>query len=197
MLIGLLRKNIYSRKVIYKIGAARARDTLKRVQPFLNKKNSILDIGCGVCNVCEILLNRGFKITPLDVQNVSFVDSIKPVLYDGNKIPFQDNEFNTSLLITVLHHTPKPEKILQEAKRVSENIIIVEDVYVNWLHKHITNFFDSLLNLEFVGHPHSNKSDSEWKKLFAELGLEVVAVKYHYFLVFKHAIYYLKRQIST
>lgn len=59
----------------------------------------------------------------------------------------------------------------------------------------MTYFFDSLLNLEFVGHPHSNKSDKQWKKTFENLDLKLVDIKYNYsFLVFKHATYYLEKQ---
>ena len=167
---------------------------VKKIQSFLDKKDLILDIGSGTCNVCEILSNKGYKITPLDVQNLSFVNNMKPVIYDGNKIPFNDNRFDKSLILTVLHHTPEPEKILYEAKRVSKKIIIIEDIYVNWLHKYVTYFFDSLLNLEFAGHPHTNKDDKQWKKTFEKLGLKLIDVKYNYsLLVFKHATYYLEK----
>lgn len=194
MLIQFLQKDKFFRKIIYKAGDARARDMVKRIQSFLNKNDLILDIGSGSCNVCEILSNKGYKITPLDVQNLSFVNNMKPVIYDGNKIPFNDDKFDKSLILTVLHHTPDPEKILHEAKRVSKRIIIIEDIYVNWLHKYITYFFDSLLNLEFAGHPHTNKDDKQWKKTFEKIGLKLIDVKYNYsFLVFKHATYYLEK----
>jgi len=194
MLIQFLQKNKFFRKIIYKAGDARAKDMIKRIRSFLDKKDLILDIGSGTCNVCEILSNKGYKITPLDVENLSFVNNLKPVIYDGNRIPFNDDKFDKALILTVLHHTPKPENILQEAKRVSKQIIIIEDVYSNWLHKYVTYFFDSLLNLEFIGHPHTNKSDKQWKKTFENLGLKLIDVKYnHSFLVLKHATYYLEK----
>jgi len=194
MLIQFLQKNKFFRKIIYKAGYARARDMVQKIQSFLDKKDLILDIGSGTCNICEILSNKGYKITPLDVQNLSFVDYMNPIIYDGTKIPFNDDKYDKSLILTVLHHTPEPEKILREAKRVSKRIIIIEDIYTNWLHKYVTYFFDSLLNLEFVGHPHTNKNDKQWKKTFEKLGLKLIDVKYNYsFLVFKHAIYYLEK----
>ena len=194
MLIQFLQKNKHFRKIIYKAGDARARDMIKKIQSFLDKKDLILDIGSGTCNVCEILSNEGFKITPLDVQDLSFVNNMKPVIYDGNNIPFNDDKFDKSLILTVLHHTPEPEKILQEAKRVSKRVICIEDIYINWLHKYVTYFFDSLLNLEFAGHPHNNKNDEQWKKTFEKLGLKLIDVKYNYsFFVFKHATYYLEK----
>jgi len=70
-------------------------------------------------------------------------------LYDGKKIPYDDDSFDVALLITVLHHTPHPEKILQEAQRVAKKIVLVEDVYSTVFHKYVTYFFDSLVNFEF------------------------------------------------
>jgi len=194
MFIEFLQKNKFLRRIIYKTGKARANFLIDKIQPFFDKKDTILDIGAGVCNICEILLKKGNKVIPLDIQDLSFVDNLKPVIYNGNKMPFKDNEFDTSLISTVLHHTPDPEKILLEAKRVSKRIIIIEDIYSNWLHKYITYFFDSLLNLEFIGHPHTNKSDKQWKKTFKKLGLKLIDTKYNTsFLVFKNAIYYLEK----
>lgn len=194
MLIEFLQKNKFFRRIIYKAGKARAKDMINKIKPFLNKNDAILDIGSGTCNVCEILFENRYKITPMDVQDLSFVNNIRPLIYNGNKIPYGDNQFDKTLILTVLHHTPSPENILKEAKRVSKKIIIIEDIYSNWLHKYITYFFDSLLNLEFIGHPHTNKSDKQWKKTFAKLGLKLIDAKYNRsFLVFKLATYYLEK----
>ena len=194
MLIKFLQNNKFFRRIIYKVGRARAMEMFNRIAPFLKNKDFILDLGCGTCNVSEVLSESGYKIMLLDIQNLSFVDNMKPIIYDGDRIPFDNNKFDKALILTVLHHTPNPEKILNEAKRVSKGIIIIEDIYSNWLHEYITYFFDSLLNLEFISHPHTNKSDAQWKKTFEKLGLNLIDAKYKYsFLVFKQATYYLEK----
>ena len=194
MLIQFLQKNKFVRSIIYKTGNLRGKDIIGKIQSFVSTKDSILDIGSGGCNICEILSKRGYKITPLDVQDFSFVDNMKPVIYDGNKIPFDDDKFDKALILFVLHHTPEPEEIIREAKRVSKRIIIMEDIYSNWLHKYVTYFFDSLLNLEFAGNPRTNKNDKQWKKTFEKLGLRLIDAKYNRpFLVFNHATYYLEK----
>ena len=188
------QRNKFLRKIVYKIGKSRAKDMVNKIKLFIKLNDSILDIGSGTCNICEVLLNKGYNLTPLDIQDLSFVNNIKPIIYDGTKIPFKDNEFDKSLILTVLHHTPEPEKILNEAKRVSKRIIVTEDIYSNKIHKYLTYFFDSLLNLEFTGHPHTNKSNKEWKKTFEKLGLKLLAAKYSTsFIVFRHATYYLEK----
>ncbi|MCK5044452.1 methyltransferase domain-containing protein [Candidatus Parcubacteria bacterium] len=193
MIIEFLQKNDFCRKVVCRLGEQRAKDLLKEIYRHLDKKESIIDIGAGTCNVCAILTEKQFKVTPLDVKNLSFVDGVEPIIYKTGKIPFRDNSFNVSLILTVLHHTPIPEDIIKEAQRVSKKIIIIEDIYVNIFHKYLTFFADSLLNFEFVGHPHTNKSDKEWKMLFKKLGLQLKGARYRKsFLVFKQAVYYLE-----
>jgi len=193
-IIGHLQKNIISKIIIYNAGKNRAENMVNIFKPFLNKKDKIIDIGAGVCNICEVLQKNKYRVIPIDVTNLSFIKNIKPLIYDGKKIPFKANTFDKALILTVLHHVRHPEKIIQEAKRVAKEIIIVEDIYSNWFHKYLTYFFDSLLNLEFIGHPHSNKSDREWQKTFKKLGLKLIDVKYNQsFLIFKHATYYLKK----
>jgi ubiquinone/menaquinone biosynthesis C-methylase UbiE len=130
----------------------------------------------------------------VDVSDLSFVDSIRPVLFDGNTLPFADNTFEVVLLIHVLHHTTNPEQLLAEAARVACRIVVVEDIITNPFQRTVTYFADSLLNLEFHGHPHSNKNDGEWRELFTELGLQLLDTKRNRFMgIFKHATYHLER----
>jgi len=194
MFISFLQRNKFFRNIIYVLGKLRAHDMIDRIKPLLNKNDSILDIGAGSCNISEILEGSGYNVFPLDIQNLSFVDGINPIIYDGITIPFDGDSFDKSLLLTVLHHTPNPEEILDEAKRVSKNIIVIEDIYSNWFHRYITYFFDSLLNLEFFGHPHTNKTDYEWRTVFKNMNLILVEARYkRSFLIFRHATYFLTK----
>lgn len=189
-----LQKNKFFRNITHKIKNKGAKDRIKKIKPYLNKKDKILDIGSGSCIVCEILKKEGYNITPIDIKNLSFVENIKPIIYDGIKMPFKGDEFSASLILTVLHHTPVPEKILEEAKRISKVIIIIEDIYTNIFDKHIAYFFDSLFNLEFIGCPRTNKNDKEWKKIFNKMDLKLFNVKYYKsFFGVKRAMYCLKK----
>lgn len=192
MLVECLQKTPPLRRVVRWAGGVRAEELVNRFIPFIGKGNSVLDIGCGTGNVCECLRNRGLKVTPLDVRNLSFVDDLSPVLYDGRSMPFPDVAFDVGLLITVLHHTPDPLAVLKEAARVCRRLVIIEDIFESAPQKYLTFVMDSLLNLEFSGHPHSNKSDRGWRDAFAALGLTVVHATYNRsVLVFRHATYVL------
>ncbi|MEK7658402.1 MAG: methyltransferase domain-containing protein [Patescibacteria group bacterium] len=184
----------FFRNIIHKIKNKGAKDRIKKIRPYLNKKDKILDIGAGSCIVCEALREEGYHITPIDIKNSSFAKDIKPIIYGGVKIPFKRDEFNTALILTVLHHTPSPRKILEEAKRISRVIIIIEDIYTNIFNKYMTYFIDNLLNLEFIGCYHTNKNDREWKKIFDKMNLKLLDTKYYKsFFRVKRAVYYLKK----
>jgi len=87
MLVRFLQKNKFFRGIICKLGRVKANDIISKIKPFLNREDRILDIGAGICNICEILLGEGYNIIPLDIQDLSFVNDIKPILYDGKKFP--------------------------------------------------------------------------------------------------------------
>ena len=147
------------------------------IEEFLKREEIILDIGCGSCNIIEVLKERDFNVVALDIKNLSFIEEIKPILYNGKKMPFKDNTFDRSMILTVLHHTDQQKEVLKEAMRVTKNrIIVIEDIYTNKMNKCITQFVDSIINLEIKGHPHSNRTDSEWRLFFKSLGLKIVNV---------------------
>ncbi|NHK31930.1 MAG: class I SAM-dependent methyltransferase [Asgard group archaeon] len=157
----------------------RAKRIINRINRYFKKSDRILDIGSGLGTICSKLLKRKHKITPLDIKDLSIYDNVKTIIYNGIEIPFKRNHFDVAFLLLVLHHTPNPKKILIEAKRVVKRIIITEDVYSNVFQKYLAFFWCSLLNLDFFRHPHSNKTDSEWRELFRELNLKLIDVKYH------------------
>lgn len=163
----------------------RTTDILSVIEPFLSKKYKILDIGSGTGHTAQKLINLGYKkVSCVDYTDMNTCLETKPVIYDGKKLPFTDNSFDTALMITVLHHTPKPELIVKEARRVAKRLVIMEDTYKNIFQQYATYLMDSIGNMEFRGHPHTNQTDKGWRKLFKKLGLKIVAVKKHKFLWF-------------
>ena len=190
-----LYKNQFSKSLIHRILDARAGKLGKRIFPYLNRDGLILDIGPASCTVTEWLINKELKVFPLDIQDYSIVSTISPTLYDGDRMPFKDDQFDTSLLLFVLHHSPEPEKLLTEVKRVSKKVLILEDIITSPTHKHLTAFMDGLLNLEFFAQPHSNKYDDEWQSLYNRMGFELLSREYwRSSIVIKHALYSLEKK---
>lgn len=173
---------------------ARARIKVNRILPFLESGQRIIDVGSGNGGVSHLLMQRGCNVKPVDIGDKSFFEEAKPQIADGSALPFESRTFDTALLLTVLHHTSNPEAVLEEAKRVASNIIVMEDVYDNTFQKYLTFFADSMVNWEFKGHPHTNKKDSEWRKLFEQKGLTLVRRSDHpnFLWFFKQVTYLLK-----
>ncbi|MEO9964836.1 MAG: class I SAM-dependent methyltransferase [Reichenbachiella sp.] len=165
---------------------------LSWINQYLSRRDRILDIGCGPCFLVSALLNKGFEVTPIDVQNLSAYQQIKPIIYNGRDLPFEKDSYDVALLLTVLHHIRDVRATIREAKRVSKKIIIIEDVYHSRFNKYLIYFFDSLVNLEFMDHPHNNLNDHGWKRLFKEENLTLEDTKYHKIAFFcTQATYYL------
>ena len=162
----------------------------ERLFKFYKKGETILDIGSGNCALNLLTKNAGFDITGLDIKNKSAFPEIEPVIYDGKKLPFKDEEFDVVQLITVLHHIKDPDFTVEEAIRVGKKVIIMEDIYTNYFQKIITFIADSINNWEFIGHPHTNKTDQQWRELFKKNSMKIEKVEYYNFLLFFKQVTY-------
>lgn len=177
------------RRVLYGLARWRVREKLAEIEPYLQPGDRVLDVGTGNGVLCRQLRQRGYDVTPVDVIDQSFVPDVAPVLYDGRRLPFDDG-FDVVLLITVLHHTPDPDAVLAEARRVARRIVVVEEVYENAFERSFTYTVDSLFNLEFTGHPRSNRTDAGWRAAFEQLGLRVEGARYSRSLGFLRRVTY-------
>jgi ubiquinone/menaquinone biosynthesis C-methylase UbiE len=138
-------------------------------------EGKLIDIGAGRCYIAKELQKKsGVRATCVDVENLNETD-LKLIVYDGKRLPFRDNSFDTALIAYVLHHCENQLDILKEAARVCEgNIIIFEDTKV----ASITKAMDFLANaFRGIETPFLFHSEEEWVKIFTALNLDVVAVK--------------------
>jgi 4'-phosphopantetheinyl transferase EntD len=140
----------------------------------------IVDIGCGHGHVAHLLKLRGYDASGIDLVDMSLFKSVTPTVTDGGRLPFADGSIDVALLMTMLHHTPDPDAILAEAARVARRVIVVEDVPLGRVHMEVIKHVDSLLNLEFRGHPHTNRDDAGWRAAFSRLGLAVAGTAKHW-----------------
>ncbi|MFW3146894.1 MAG: class I SAM-dependent methyltransferase [Thermoplasmatota archaeon] len=185
------------KKISYRFWKKDSIRKLSWIRNNIHSYDKVLDLGCGPCWVTFFLRSEGIDTTPVDIRNNSVVGDIEPIIYNGKRLPFEDDEFDTTLLLTVLHHVSDPAALLQEAKRVSKRIIIVEDIHSNAIQKILVEALDALLNLEFLGHPHSNLRDDQWKEVFHQMDLLLREKQYHSMSgLFKQAVYVLDKRIE-
>jgi ubiquinone/menaquinone biosynthesis C-methylase UbiE len=143
-----------------------------RVGKHILGKN-ILDIGMGSGSIAYFFRKKGYGVTSLDVTHLSIYDDLKPVIYDGKEMPFKKQEFDTAVIIHVLHHCGDSLKVLEEAKRTTKRVVFIEDTYRNPLEWLLVAVGDSVTNFEFWWHKY--RSVLEWRKVIASKGWKLVA----------------------
>jgi len=83
----------------------------------------ILDVGCGVGQVVQQLEQAGFEAHGVDVAaaNIERAQKISArcQLYDGSRLPFPDDHFQSVGALNVLEHVEQPEEFLRELVRVT------------------------------------------------------------------------------
>ncbi len=169
-----------------------ARRKLRWMAPYIPAFARAIDIGSGPGSLLSVMRSAGYDIDGLDIRDSAYHHSLKAQIYDGVNMPYEDKSYDTALLSTMLHHTPNPDHILQEAARIACRLIIIEDVYDGPVTEWLTKRFDSLMNLEFRGHPHSNRRDKAWRETFAHMGLILTAAHiYPVAGIFRQAVYIL------
>jgi SAM-dependent methyltransferase len=136
----------------------------------------VLDIGCGNGLVAANLMrSTGVRITGIDVGDFRMAD-IPFQDFDGTTIPFDDRQFDTSLLGFVLHHVRDQASLLSEAKRVtSKQIIVYEDIVDNLVAKALGSIHATLFSLHYgVKRVENFRGETEWEDYFRSLDLRVV-----------------------
>ena len=180
--------------LIFSIWRADARRKLALASPWISQEDRLLEVGSGPGSVLFEFRKAGFQIDAVDVTDTSYSASLRPTLYDGRHMPYPKDGYDTALLLTVLHHTPETDEILLETARVARRVIILEDVYDGPWQRKYTKVADSITNLEFFGHPHSNRSDAEWRDSFTRLNLKLLHGEVHPFATFfQQALYVVEK----
>ncbi len=196
MILYIIHKMPFLRRWYFNaFGRKFVKNKLTLIQPLLSPQEKILDVGSGNGLASYLLKESGFAVTPVDIHEGQYDEKVKPILYDGDHLPFEDKSFDTAIILTVLHHVLHPERIITETNRVCKRIIIMEDIYENKAQQYFTYFFDSLVNLFYSSCPHTNKNDGEWMRTFAEMGFEVKSAQYRNVLfIFKQAVYEIQKK---
>jgi ubiquinone/menaquinone biosynthesis C-methylase UbiE len=146
------------------------------VTEWIKDGSKILDIGSGVGDITKLLCN-GNKNTVIGVDRDDFRRKGNKndvpnyfIRCDALCLPFSNNNFDYVTLFWTLHHVIDPVKVLAEAFRVLQengSLIIVEDIALsqNNLNRTVLKLYDKIVNMEFMNHPHNNKTLDEWHEV--------------------------------
>jgi SAM-dependent methyltransferase len=100
--------------------------------PWLEERDSILDVGCGsgqfAAELVETAGRRGLHLNALGLERFPRGNEPIPVTaYEGGRFPFPGASFDMVVVADVLHHEEKPEALLRECVRVSRRFIAIKD----------------------------------------------------------------------
>ncbi|MFH1089190.1 MAG: methyltransferase domain-containing protein [Candidatus Uhrbacteria bacterium] len=162
------------------------------VKPYV-QGTKVLDYGCGNGIVGQMLADDGFKIVLSDVYPHPELPKDLPY-FDVSELK-SDEQYDTVLLATVLHHADNAIEVFKHAISLTKKggrLILVESIHGVKNDKEI-----SQLNLEqqwnaaaFIDHfanrvlydpknkinvPYNFKTPEEWQKTFSDLGLKLLA----------------------
>jgi 2-polyprenyl-3-methyl-5-hydroxy-6-metoxy-1,4-benzoquinol methylase len=88
------------------------------------KGGRALDVGCGVGQVVGRLAEAGFEAWGVDVSEPNIERARKfserCLLYEGKRLPFADNHFDSVGALNVLEHVDEPEAFIKEVVRVTK-----------------------------------------------------------------------------
>ncbi|MCX6772079.1 MAG: methyltransferase domain-containing protein [Candidatus Micrarchaeota archaeon] len=140
---------------------------------------SVLDLGSGDGQVGWRLKQEGYAVTLCDVMDFNTAP-MSLVKYNGKTLPFESKNFDTTLLLTVLHHSENPLAVLREAMRVTkERIIVIESICFNQEHRRLNMLIDWFYNRVVhtgVFCPFNFQTPWGWEKTFAKNRLRLAPI---------------------
>jgi SAM-dependent methyltransferase len=134
----------------------------------------ILDVGCGDGLISAVLQSRRPDLTLRGIDVLPRNHTHIPVeIFDGSRIPFNDDSFDVVLFSDVLHHTPDPAVLLREARRVAAHCVLIKDHNRNGLAAGARlRFMDWIGNARFgVALPYNYWTKRQWRTAWKEIGL--------------------------
>ena len=155
----------------------RVRRLCELLSDVLPREGKVLDVGCGDGLLAKCIIDKvgpKLRIEGIDVL-VRDQTHVPVTHFDGNRIPFDDNTFDSVMFVDVLHHTDDPMVLLREAKRVTRGTIVLKDHTMNGLAAGPTlRFMDRVGNARYgVSLPYNYWPERKWLDAFSELDLTV------------------------
>ncbi len=144
------------------------------IAPHVNGGNA-LSIGCGEGKIERLLeKSSGARIEGVEVTDYR-EKRIRTTLFDGKRLPFRRNSFDTSMFIYSLHHSTNIEQLVAEAARVTRKwVLILDHTYTNGVSRALLKAYDWTVNFPYrMPIPFNFLMIPEWKGVFERHGLRI------------------------
>jgi ubiquinone/menaquinone biosynthesis C-methylase UbiE len=96
---------------------------------------TVLDLGCGDGKIGKIISTKKHKVVLADVYknpNIKKTGLEFRLFRQGERVPARNNDFDNTIILTVLHHSDDSIKTIRESCRVTKpagRVIAIESVY--------------------------------------------------------------------
>jgi 2-polyprenyl-3-methyl-5-hydroxy-6-metoxy-1,4-benzoquinol methylase len=144
----------------------------------------VLDLGAGNGLLAQEIKRQLDKdVILIDVLDYNYTD-LPLILYNPeNKVPLADQEVDTTILYTVLHHANDPKHLLEEATRITKKRLIIKEAYIEKEDFKMTNsfvdwFYNRVIGGEDINVPLNFLKVEGWKKLLKTQGFDVIDTNY-------------------
>jgi len=155
----------------------RVRVLSRHLSELLPHNASVLDVGCGDGLIAQQIMEKRGDLTVKGIDVMVRPQTHIPVeKFDGRKIPYADASFDAVMFVDVLHHTDDPFILLQEARRVSRQAVVIKDhIRQGFLAGQTLRFMDWVGNARHgVVLPYNYWTLQQWTDAFSKLGWRVV-----------------------
>jgi ubiquinone/menaquinone biosynthesis C-methylase UbiE len=162
--------------------AARATALAERLESLLPLHGSerVLDVGCGAGALAFAVSPDAREVVAIDsdaamveIARTHAPSNVRVELGDGERLPFEDGEFDVAATMRTLHHTPHPGRLVTELVRVTKpgGMLLV----VDQLAPVDENEARALNEFERARDASTSRvlPEHELRELFAQLGLTV------------------------
>jgi len=123
------------------IGDIQAKTYSEAIQSYSHGR--LLDLGCGAVPLYGMYRDRIKDNICVDWENSLHSSPHTDVFCDLNKtLPFSENEFETILLMDVIEHIERPEKLWNEMSRIlkKRGKVILGSPFLYWIHEEPFDF---------------------------------------------------------
>jgi len=103
-------------------------DLVGLFSPYLEGIDSILDVGTGTSIPIHVFADffPDIQYETVDVVDIRKRKKLPFTIYSGTILPYDNTEFDVSILNETLHHCEDPQTVLSEAHRVAKLVYVIE-----------------------------------------------------------------------
>ena len=185
----------------------RVRVLVQEIGAVLPPNAAMLDVGTGDGQIAKMIgeTQAGTQVQGIDIM-LREKTHIPVTLFDGTRIPMEDDSVDVVTFVDVLHHTDDPSVLIKEAARVARKAVIIKD--------HLSeNGFDhaTLRFMDWVGNaphgvvlPYNYAPRRDWDRWFSEAGLTIdefnTRIPLYPFpanLIFGRNLHFIARMVPT